>query len=165
MLKRNSFKSNAGPLKIWPLLALAAINLSIVLPGWAALGGNAASIQADQAHMQASLRTVPAASYSVQEMKTAAGAVVREYVSPQGQVFAVAWHGPWPPDMRQLLGNYFDQYVQARKQQGSPRIGRKPLVINEPGLVVESGGHPRSFIGKAYVPAMLPAGVKAEDIQ
>jgi Protein of unknown function (DUF2844) len=152
-------------MKPWFAAAAAAVVLTAALPLFAALGGGAASIQADQVHMQASLRTIAAAGYNVQEMKTAAGAVVREYVSPQGQVFAVAWHGPWPPDMRQLLGNYFDQYVQARRQQSSARIGRRPLVIDEPGLVVESGGHQRSFVGKAYVPAMLPAGVKAEDIQ
>jgi hypothetical protein len=129
------------------------------------LGGDATSIQADQVHMQASLRTIASGPYNVQEMKTAAGAVVREYVSSEGKVFAVAWSGPWPPDMRQLLGSYFDQYSQAAKVQSGVRIGRRPLVINEPGLVVQAGGHPRSFVGKAYVPQMLPAGVKAEDIQ
>jgi hypothetical protein len=159
------FKRNAGVLKTWLLLAAAVINLGVVLPAWAALGGTAASVQADQVHMQASQRTVAGAAYSMQEMKTAAGAVVREYVSPDGKVFGVAWSGPWPPDMRQLLGSYFDQYAQAAKAQNGTRIGRRPLVINEPGLVVQAGGHPRSFAGKAYVPQMLPAGVKAEDIQ
>src|ERR1700722_19006066 len=35
--------------------------------------------------------------------------VVDEYVSPAGTVFAVAWHGPFVPDMQQILGSYFGQ--------------------------------------------------------
>jgi Protein of unknown function (DUF2844) len=63
------------------------------------------------------------------------------------------------------LGSYFEQYVQAAKAQSAARMGRRPLMIEQPGLVVQSGGHPRAFSGKAYVPDMLPTGVRAEDIQ
>ncbi|MGA9447392.1 MAG: DUF2844 domain-containing protein, partial [Candidatus Sulfotelmatobacter sp.] len=88
-----------------------------------------------------------------------------EYVSSAGKVFAVAWQGPWPPDMRQLLGSYFEQYRQAAKAQSSVRIGRRPLMIQQPGLVVQIGGHPRSFSGRAYIPDQLPSSVSAEAIQ
>lgn len=104
-------------------------------------------------------------SYTVYEIRAATGTVVREYASPTGTVFAVAWQGPWLPDMRQLLGTYFEQYAQAAKAQSGTRMGRRPLMIEQPGLVVESGGHPRAFSGKAYVPEMLPQGVRAEDLQ
>jgi hypothetical protein len=138
-------------------------------PAWAALGGDFASVQADQVHMQGTLRTTAMASYAVHEIQTASGTVVREYVSSSGtsagKVFAIGWKGPWPPDMRQVLGSYFDQYVQAAKAQRTARVGRRPLVIEEPGLVMSVGGHPRGFVGRAYVPEMLPAGVRAEDIQ
>lgn len=134
-------------------------------PALAALGGDVASVQADQLHMQGTLRTSAAASYSVQEIHSAAGTVVREYVSSAGKVFAVTWQGQWPPDMRQLLGNYFEQYAQAVKAQSSARIGRRPVEIEQPGLVVQMVGHPRSFRGRAYVPDLLPAGVAAEAIQ
>jgi hypothetical protein len=134
-------------------------------PAWAALGGDAASIQADQVQMQGTRQTVSAPSYTVHEIQASAGTVVREYVSSSGTVFAVSWHGPWPPDMRQLLGNYFEQYAQAAKAQSGARMGRRPLMIEQPGLVVHVGGHPRAFVGKAYVPEMLPQGVRGEDIQ
>ncbi|MFZ3367078.1 MAG: DUF2844 domain-containing protein [Candidatus Sulfotelmatobacter sp.] len=139
--------------------------VSFGLPAWAALGGDIASVQADQLHMQGSLRATTAASYTVHEIQGATGAVVREYVSSAGKVFAVAWQGPWPPDMRQLLGSYFEQYRQAAKAQSRVRIGRRPLMIQQPGLVVQIGGHPRSFAGRAYVPEMLPSGVRVEEIQ
>ncbi len=135
------------------------------LTAYAALGGDIASVQADQVHMRGSMRTSKATGYSVQEIQGAQGLLVREYVSNAGKVFGVAWQGPWPPDFRQLLGGYFDQYVQAIKAQRTARIGRRPVLIDQPGLVIEVGGHPRSFFGHAYVPGMLPEGVHAEDIQ
>jgi hypothetical protein len=67
--------------------------------------------------------------------------------------------------MRQLLGNYYEQYVQAKESQGSDRVGRRPIRVELPGLVVHVSGHLRSFEGQAYVPAMLPQGIKAEEIR
>jgi hypothetical protein len=143
----------------------ALVLLVAALPVWASLGGDASSVQADQVHMQGTRQMTATQSYSVYEIRAATGTVVREYASSTGTVFAIAWQGPWPPDMRQLLGSYFEQYAQAAKAQSGARMGRRPLMIEQPGLVVESGGHPRAFSGKAYVPDMLPTGVRAEDIQ
>jgi len=139
-------------------------------PAWASLGGDVTTIQADQVQMQGTRRIWAAQSiagqpYTVHEIETANGTVVREYTASSGMVFAVAWHGPWPPNMRQLLGSYSDQYMQAVKAQSGARAGRRPVVVEQPGLVVHMGGHPRAFAGKAYVPDMLPQGVRAEDIQ
>jgi hypothetical protein len=139
--------------------------MTATLPAFAALGGDVGSVQADQVHMQGSMRTITAAAYTVQEIQAASGAVVREYVSSGGKVFAVAWQGPWPPDMRQLLGSSFEQYVEAAKAQSGARVGRRPLVIEQPGLVVEMRGHPRSFFGRAFLPDQLPSGVSAEAIR
>jgi hypothetical protein len=125
----------------------ALIAVGAALPAWASLGGDTASIQADQVHMQGTRQMIAAQSYTVHEIQAANGTVVREYVSSSGKVFAVAWHGPWLPDMRQLLGSYFDQYIQATKAQSGSRMGRRPLMIEQPGLVVESGGHLRAFSG------------------
>jgi hypothetical protein len=141
--------------------------LTMAIPGrlFAALGDNTASVQADQAHMQASLRTIPAEGHVVQELRSPTGVVVREYVSPDGTVVAVAWEGPWFPDMRQLLGSHFDEYARALQAQSAAHLGRRPIQIELPGLVVNVSGHPRSFAGRAYVPQMLPPGMKAEDIR
>jgi Protein of unknown function (DUF2844) len=146
----------------WSYHAMSWI-LAITAPlcASASLGGNESSVQADQAHMRASLRTTPAANFTVHEIKSAKGVVVREYASSSGSVFAVAWEGPVLPDMKQVMGQYFDQY--ARAAQARRRHG--PIIIHEPGLVVEMGGHQRSFSGRAYVPAMLPSGVATGAIQ
>jgi len=135
------------------------------LPAWAALGGDLSTVQADQVHMRGSLRTTVAAAYTVHEIESTSGVVVREYVSSAGKVFAIAWQGPWPPDMRQLLGSYFDPYIQAARARSGPGMARRPLMIEQPGLVVQVGGHPRSFVGRAYIPDQLPSNVTAEEIR
>lgn len=115
--------------------------------------------------MQGALRTTQGQAYTLHEIQAPTGTVVREYVSSSGKVFAVAWKGPWPPDMRQILANYFTQYQQAAQAKVNLHAGRSPLTISQPGFIVQSGGHMRSFSGRAYIPEMLPQGVSAEAIR
>jgi hypothetical protein len=144
---------------------LSITTLMIATPAFAALGEDSSSVQADVAHMQGSLRSTQSQAFTVHEITAATGTTVREYASPSGKIFAVAWQGPWLPNMRQLLSSYFAQYEQALQTSGPGRTGRRPLLIEQPGLVVQSGGHTRSFSGRAYIPQMLPQGVRAEDIR
>ena len=142
---------------IFPLVFL------IGLPGlaFATLGENVSTVQSDQAHMKASARVVQRKGYVLHQMETPSGTVVREYASPTGTVFGVAWQGSSMPDLRQLLGNYFDHYVQAMQK----RSGHGPRLIEESGLVMQISGHQRSFSGRVYIPEMVPSGVPAEQIQ
>lgn len=136
--------------------------LTLISAGAAAsLGDNVASVQNDRVHMHAMLRVSHFSNFDVHEMQASNG-TVREYVSPAGTVFAVAWQGSAVPDMKQMLGSYFDQFQQAAKAQ---RLRRGPLVIQEPGLVVKMGGHMRSFSGRAYVPQFMPEGVREQDVK
>lgn len=152
-----------GCLRSSPIHWFSAL-LMLVLPiaAFAALGENESAIPAEQAQMRASLRVTRTANYAVHEMQTPAGHVIRQYASPTGTVFGVTWQGPSKPDLRQLLGAHFDEFIQAAQTN---RHGHGPLTINQPGLVVQSGGHMRAFTGRAYLPQMLPQGVRAEDIQ
>ncbi len=82
-----------------------------------------------------------------------------------GKVFAVGWQGQQAPDMKQLLGPYFPQFQQAVAEAHRNHVGRHPLMVQLPGLTVQIGGHMRSLFGKAFVPEMLPASVRAEEIR
>src|SRR5271169_3008539 len=137
--------------------------LLLPFPASASLGGDVTSVQTDQAKMQGSLRTSSNNTYTFHEIQASTGIAVKEYVSPAGKVFAVTWQGPFHPDLRQLLGMYFDQFSQAEQAQRAQRRG--PVLIQQAGLVVQISGHMRSFWGRAYVPQMLPPGVHAEDIR
>ena len=151
-------------------LAITCALLTLPCPVFAALGGDATSVQADSVHMQASLRTSQAAAaqggtYTVHELRSPSGVVVREYASASGKVFGVAWQGPWLPDLHQLLGNYFEAYQQAMQARDAGRAGRRPVHIEIPGLVVNLNGHLRSYSGRAYVPENLPQGMSAEEVK
>ena len=79
----------------------------------AELGGNATSVQTDQVRMKASVMhtTKTSPNYSVQEIQSPTGVIIKEFVSTTGTVFAVTWQGPLMPNLKQLLGQYFDSYV------------------------------------------------------
>jgi Protein of unknown function (DUF2844) len=130
----------------------------------AALGGNVASVEADQSQFKGSVELRQTAAFNVQQIKADDGTTIREFVSPSGTVFAVAWSGPFVPDLHQLLGTYFDQYSAGVSAQKSTYIGRRPLNLQLPGLVVQMHGHMRAYYGRAYLPQQVPAGVKPEDL-
>jgi hypothetical protein len=139
--------------------------LLLPIPALASLGGDVTTVQADQAKMQGSLRTTSNDAYTLHEIQTSTGVAVKEYVSTSGKVFAVTWQGHFHPDLRQLLGAYFEAFTEAEQAQRAQRRGHGPVQIQQAGLVVQVAGHMRAFVGKAYVPQMLPAGVRAEDIR
>lgn len=147
------------------LAGIALLVLALPITTFAALGGDAPSVQADQVHMRATVKTIQADAYTVQEIQAPSGTVVREYVSPAGKVFAVAWHGPFLPDLHQILGASFDTFTHALQAPNGRRFVRGPVSVQQGGLVVFSAGHPRNFSGKAYLSDMLPEGVRAEEIR
>ena len=150
------------------LRAMGALIAITALPADASatLGRDTSSVDADRVHMKgALLRIVRSDSYTVHEMQSASGTTVREYVSSNGTVFAVAWQGPWLPDMRQVLGSYFDDYQRALQANPGKRRARGSLTIDLPDLMVQMTGHPRAFSGRAYVPRLMPLRVQAETIR
>jgi len=147
-------------MRAWSL-GMAVALLAGSFSAWASLGGDAASVAADQRQMNAALRSTSAPQYTQFEFQTPSGTRVREYLSPAGVVFAVVWNGPSLPDLRQLLGRYFAQYVEANAEGA----GAGPRLIAQPGLIVYAGGHMRAFMGRALVPDLVPKGVSLEEIR
>ena len=143
------------------LAGLALATAAVTTPAAASLGGDEATVAADHAVLEGTMKVARVQRYAVHEIAAPSGTVVREFVSPAGKVFAVAWSGPAMPDLRQVLGPYFDMYVAALAQRKS----RGPVHVALPGLVVQSGGHMRAFVGKAYLPDGMPAGVATEEIR
>jgi len=144
---------------------LPLLLLGLCAPSAATLGEDVESVRVDQAQLEAALEVTGAAGFSVHLMRLPSGTVVKEYVSPSGIVFAISWQGPTLPDLRQVLGRYFEQYVATVR---SPDIGsgsRRTQSTQGSGLVVQSGGHMRAFFGRAYLTQLLPRGVLPEEIQ
>jgi hypothetical protein len=102
-------------------------------------------------------------NFTVQQVESDA-VIVREYVSPSGIVFGVAWNGMTHPDLTQLLGSYFSEYQTARKQ--TPRQpGHRAGQVKTDRVIVETWGHMRNLQGRAYAPALIPSGVSIDEIK
>jgi hypothetical protein len=142
-------------LAFWMALAFVAA------PAAASLGGDEATIAVDQAVLAGSMKVSRVQRFAVHEIAAPSGTVVRQYVSPAGMVFGVAWSGPTMPDLRQVLGSYYDTYVEA----AAKRKARGPVKVELPGLVVQSSGHMRAFVGSAYLPGGVPKGVATDEIK
>ena len=108
-------------------MAIAVVALAPCFPAGASLGGVMTSVRDDQMKLQGTLRTTSNGPYNVHEIQASSGLVLREYVSLSGNVFGVAWQGRTHPDLHQVLGAYYDQYVQAVQAQRAQRHGHGPF--------------------------------------
>jgi hypothetical protein len=129
----------------------------------AALGADSASVADDVHSLRGSVDSENHGEYSVTVIRSDNGLRVREFVSPSGTVFAVTWSGPVEPDLRGLLGATFSAYTQALAQMRQAGL-RRSLHLVLPAAVVDNGGHLRAFAGRAYLPALLPAGLSPTEI-
>ena len=155
-----------SPARLARVAFLPLVLIALPSIAFAALGGRVTSVDADRIRVEGALmRIVRNDTYALHEIRSASGTMIREYVNPTGMVFAVAWDGAWLPDLRQVLGDHFDRYQAVMQSRQRSRTGRGALLIDEPGLVVQMSGHPRAFKGRAYVPALLPAGLQLESIR
>src|SRR5262245_33866910 len=108
----------------------------------AALGGSVTSVDTDRVHVQGALmRIVQNGPVAVHELRSSSGTMIREYVNASsGTVFAVAWDGPWLPDLRQVLGAHFDHYQTVMQSKQHARRARGVVSIEDSGLIVQMRG-------------------------
>lgn len=144
-------------------LSMAAV--AMAEQAQAALGESADSVASDRKALSAVQRaTTVRNGYTVQEFALD-GTFVREYVSPSGIVFGIAWNGLTYPDLTPLLGSYATEY-QAALRQTPRRPGlRRYQMVKTDRIVVQKWGHMRNRQGRAYVPALVPPGVSIDEIK
>lgn len=152
-------------MKYTPTLAIAlCLSAAAAAPALASLRGDAASVEADRVHMNGVVQTTSGAGFSVHEIKTPEGTVVREYVSAEGKVFGFAWRGPKRPDLPQLLGP--ERYAAyAKAASSTPQPDRRHANVQLPEFVLYSGVRMGNFYGRAWAPDLVPAGVSTDEIK
>ena len=97
----------------------------------------------------------------------AGGTTINEYVATtSGIVFAYAWQGPAMPGLPALLGTHEASYRSgAAARLAAPRRGLHTARVEQPDVVVETSGRMRSYVGRAWLPDALPAGVTEGDLR
>lgn len=161
--KKHFSRERRRIMKMTIVFMCAALALAMPLTAPAALGGDVSSVETDTAQFHGTARIMKMTTHSVHEIRTATGVTLREYISPSGQVFGVAWQGRANPDLRQVLGPYYEEMVEASRSAGQLR-GR-PFIIELPNLVVQMSGTMRAHFGRAFDPKLLPAQVQPADIR
>lgn len=165
MIDRKSPRRPRGSTSLRVRTALASpLIAATVIPGIASatLGEDGSTVERDRAQMQAQRLIAQSTGYTVHELQLPGGTTVREYLTNTNQVFAIAWRGPSIPDLKVLLGTHFARFSAAAQAAGR---ARHALIVQDPDLVIHSGGHPRAFSGMAYLPQRMPPGVTAEQIR
>ena len=162
--------------RVIAVTGICATGLWGVLSAHAELGGapvsfsNAVSVASIRPSLTASALltsgVAAAPAYSVRQTTLNNGTVVREYIAPNGQVFGAAWQGPVQPDLGQVLGAaHLATFASGVAAIHAVRGSRAPVSIDQPDLVVHVGGHMRAYVGQAWLPQALPAGVSGDDIR
>ena len=145
-------------------LCLSAAIFAFAKHANATLGESADSIESDRDVLSAVRHAAAVRNgYTVEEVDSGS-TIIREYISPAGVVFAIAWNGLIHPDLDQLLGSYIDEYRKALQQ--TPRTpGQRHIQLKTDRIVVEKWGHMRNLQGRAYDPALIPSGVSIDEIK
>jgi hypothetical protein len=145
-------------------LSLALTIFTFAQQAQAALGESVDSVTSDQKAISAVRRAMKASTgYTVHEIRSET-ITVREYVSPSGVVFGIAWNGLTHPDLTPLLGSYSSEYQKALGH-ANRQPGRRHIQVKTDDVVVEKWGHMRNLQGRAYAPALIPQGVSVDEIK
>src|SRR5215813_12694053 len=106
---RSAMGSGVG-LNSWLCSGTLAASLLWPCMARATLGEPESSIAAEPQLGRVSIKATDLGAYRVHESQLSSGTVVREYAAPNGNVFAVTWRGPFVPNLKHLLGRYFEEY-------------------------------------------------------
>lgn len=129
----------------------------------AVLGGSASTTEHDRAMMNGRRHSVQRAGYTVETIE-APGVVIREYVSPDGIVFAVAWRQQKGiVNLEQLLGPYYAEYSRAVLNQ--PRRSQRFRHVETEHAIIETGGRMGAVWGRAWAGSLLPSGISQDSIK
>jgi hypothetical protein len=143
----------------WRGCGALACGLAFAPLAQAVLGERVDSIHADQMRLQGVRRLSTTLQYQVHDIRLADGATVRQFATPAGQVFALAWRSHLKLQLQPLLGQYFSPYSAARQAAAPGQGFARQSALAQGGLVVRESAHLGLFAGLAYVRQLVPEGV------
>jgi len=131
----------------------------------AALGAKASSADDDNRALGFAKSATVTVNSLVADESTKNKQKIRQFRNASGDIYAVTWTGHLDEKaLPQLLGAYAGDYAKSQ-QQNPPKQAVIPFrkVITKT-VVVEFWNMRKMVLGKAYVPKLLPEGVKPEQI-
>jgi hypothetical protein len=141
------------------------LGLCLAVPAHAVLGEAEASVHADQMRLHGARHLSQTLLYQVHDITQADGSVLRQFVTPSGQVFAVVWRSHLKPNLQSLLGSHFANYAQATRD-AAPRQGyTRQNAIQSGNLVVTESVQMGLFTGRASLRHLVPEGVDANALR
>ena len=143
-----------------------ALSLAVGQAG-ATLGEPVATVEADRAQLRSGHRVVQAqaARFQVHVLTLADGSAIREFVAPDGIVFAVAWSTRLKPRLDQLLGAQAARYAAAASAAMAAPGVRHAVSLSSADLVVQASAHLNAHTGLAYLRSRVPEGVRIDELR
>jgi len=141
-----------------PALSVLLILILGSAPAWAGLGQPEASVTTDQQQMKSEDHVQTLQTYKVHQLTSGNGPTIREYVSPGGVVFGIAWQGRSAPDMNQLLATYVTNLQTATPSQ-TKIVRLRGVTVKTGDFVYTNFCRMRMCTGSAYVPSLVPKNV------
>ncbi len=141
-----------------PVLSVLLILILGNAPAWAGLGQPEASVTTDRQQMRSEDHVQTLQTYKIHQLTSGNGPTVREYVSPGGVVFGIAWQGRSAPDMNQLLGTYVANLQTATPSQ-TKIVRLRGVTVKTGDFVYTNFCRMRRCTGSAYVPSLVPTNV------
>ena len=93
------------------------------------------------------------------------GSSIREFVTPSGVVFAVAWSTRFKPDLEALLGAHATTYATAASEALRLPGIRRHVELRRGDLVVRSTAHLNAYVGTAWLQSLVPQGVGVDALR
>jgi hypothetical protein len=140
----------------------AGVTALLANPAYAELGGTMSARRVDDGPTQ---RVLPGNAVQIRSTVDAGGTTINEYATNDGYVFAYTWQGPTMPDLTRMLGRYADPYRAKAAAQLSALSQLHASRVEQPEVIVESGGQMRSYVGRAWLPAAVPSGFSPADLR
>jgi len=141
-------------------VSVGLISLFVGSVAHASLGQRSATVDDDRVKLSARLSVVHAGVYDQHTLSLDSGTVTKEY-SSGGIVFAVSWHGPVRPNLKQIFADYYTQFQADNAPEGRIHM-RRAMASTHTDFVVRTGGHSGAFWGFAYLPTQVPSGFSSQ---
>jgi hypothetical protein len=147
------------------LAGMLSVILSLTTPpAVATLGEQASTVTQDAGKMKGVQKaTLNQGLYATHEMVSGV-TTIREFSNRDGLVFAVSWRGLAKPDLNILFGSYYAEYEAGAAKLPRQR-GRRSVSLETSKMVLRGSSRMRDQRGFAYIPSLVPPGIKLEDLE